>query len=896
MIKKIKNNEFLKILLKYSLCFGIIAVFICYIFIKNHMSFIWTELDGLNQHFITLNYFKDIFYNLIKYHNFNTFTWNIGFGLDMFGNLAYYILGDLFSYVSILVPDQYLKYLYFILVPIRLYFVGVSFLCYCKYRNKVNTPAIIGSLMYTFCGFALYSSVRHPYFINAMIVFPISMMGIEKYILENKKILYIFSVFLMFFCSFYFGYMNALVIAVYGIILWLNKYKGNYKKGIFRLFMALVYAFVGVMMCSFILVPTIYQFLNSSRTDVVADISYSISYYRSLLSSITTSGAGLNWSIISISAIILFTIPIIIRNRKKNIELFALMIVLFIPLLFSSCSYVISGLSYPSNRYVYMLMFVLSFETVLVLNKKIVIDIRHYLIMIVIYLFLLIIFDAGINASLLSSLIVLFLIILVYLYKDKFVFKSRSYVLEAINVIVLVGIMFNAYYLYDVNYTNYVSQFMEFYKLDYSYNTVNESINQYYLALDYIKESDKEFYKIAKSSNDLWNLGLLKNYNSINYFYSINSNLYKELADDLNNSESSTSIDIKEFDNRSKITSLLGVKYYITNNKDLDIYGYELVKEYDDTYVYKNKYNTQFANMYTKCISKKDYNKLNSLEKEDALLKYYVSDDCDNSNIDLSDINKVDYDTDIKIDKKLTIANNTGNKIKLSLKDKVKGELYLKIDNISYKEFSLEKEADDLYVREVDKNGYLALNKFHVDNNGFTVMVSTDTYSNEEDVYDDGYSYYNGNDDILINLGYYADYDGNVEIELSENGEYKFDDIELYVVSMDDYEEDINNLNKSNFKLSGYGNNYISGEVKLDEDGVISFATLYNKGWTLKVDGKKVDTFKNEYFLATNMKKGSHKIELEYNTLYLKEGIWLSVAGFICYLVVIIKGILIRKK
>ena len=113
---------------------------------------------------------------------------------------------------------------------------------------------------------------------------------------------------------------------------------------------------------------------------------------------------------------------------------------------------------------------------------------------------------------------------------------------------------------------------------------------------------------------------------------------------------------------------------------------------------------------------------------------------------------------------------------------------------------------------------------------------------------------------------------------------------------MNNYKEDINNLNKSNFKLNSYGNNYINGEVNIDEDGVISFATLYNKGWTLKIDGKKVNTFKNEYFLATNMNKGKHKIELVYNTLYLKEGILLSIIGVMCYLIVIIKGILIRKK
>ena len=123
----------------------------------------------------------------------------------------------------------------------------------------------------------------------------------------------------------------------------------------------------------------------------------------------------------------------------------------------------------------------------------------------------------------------------------------------------------------------------------------------------------------------------------------------------------------------------------------------------------------------------------------------------------------------------------------------------------------------------------------------------------------------------------------------------KFDNIELYSVSMNDYKEDISNLNKANFKLDSYGNNYISGEVNLDESGVVSFSTLYNKGWTVKVDGEKVDTFKNKYFLATNMKKGNHKIELVYNTLYLKEGILLSIIGAICYLILIVKDVLMKK-
>ena len=116
--------------------------------------------------------------------------------------------------------------------------------------------------------------------------------------------------------------------------------------------------------------------------------------------------------------------------------------------------------------------------------------------------------------------------------------------------------------------------------------------------------------------------------------------------------------------------------------------------------------------------------------------------------------------------------------------------------------------------------------------------------------------------------------------------------MKLYSVSLDDYKTDIENLNKTNFKLKEYKDNYISGEVNLKEDGVLSFATLYNKGWTVFIDDKKVDTFKNKYFLATNITKGHHKIKLIYKTLFVKEGFILSSLGWILFIIII----LIQKK
>lgn len=322
--------------------------------------------------------------------------------------------------------------------------------------------------------------------------------------------------------------------------------------------------------------------------------------------------------------------------------------------------------------------------------------------------------------------------------------------------------------------------------------------------------------------------------------------------------------------------------------KYLNIYGFELTKTIGNTYIYENRNNTTFANFYNQCINTKDYEKLNALEKEDALLKYYVSDSCKNRNIKLDNIKTINYNSDKNINNKISILSPEENLLELKLKDKVKGELYVKIKNIKRKEFSTSEEADLLFTRKVDRTYYKNINTWRSTKENFTINISTDNYSSSQEIVNPKKPYYLGQDDILLNLGQYDNYDGKITIKSTLNGKYDIDDIEVYQVSMTDYEKDINNLNKSNFKLDNYKDSYLKGSIDLDKDGIISFSTLYSKGWTVLIDNKKVKTFNNRYFLATKIKNGKHKIELIYKTPYIKEGLILSIIGFISYFIIII--------
>ena len=132
-----KKKETIKLITKYTLIFSFLIFILLSIFIRNNKSFIWINVsnDGLDQHLINLHFFKNLFANFLKTGEINTFIWNIGYGIDMFANLAYYIFGDFLSYLALFTKKEHLDTLYGLIIILRLYLVGISFIIYTWILN-----------------------------------------------------------------------------------------------------------------------------------------------------------------------------------------------------------------------------------------------------------------------------------------------------------------------------------------------------------------------------------------------------------------------------------------------------------------------------------------------------------------------------------------------------------------------------------------------------------------------------------------------------------------------------------------------------------------------------------------------------------------------------------------
>ncbi len=98
-----------------------------------------------------------------------------------------------------------------------------------------------------------------------------------------------------------------------------------------------------------------------------------------------------------------------------------------------------------------------------------------------------------------------------------------------------------------------------------------------------------------------------------------------------------------------------------------------------------------------------------------------------------------------------------------------------------------------------------------------------------------------------------------------------------YVVVLNDeaYTEGLKEIGRSQMEVTSYEGNTIKGIVDSHMDGVMMTSIPYDAGWTVRVNGKKVDTYAVcEGFLAFDVSAGKQGIEFE----YYPEGWWLGVA------------------
>ena len=105
-----------------------------------------------------------------------------------------------------------------------------------------------------------------------------------------------------------------------------------------------------------------------------------------------------------------------------------------------------------------------------------------------------------------------------------------------------------------------------------------------------------------------------------------------------------------------------------------------------------------------------------------------------------------------------------------------------------------------------------------------------------------------------------------------------------------DFDEFINKYNilKNNqLNITSFKENYIKGNINVDDNNVLFLSIPYDDGFKILVDSKEVDYYKViDNFIGLDLEKGYHDIEIIYEVKGFKLGLFVSLLSLITFILI----------
>ena len=750
-----------------------------------------------------------------------------GLGFNFFGTLTYYLMSPL-NFLVLLFTNKTLTYFFMIIIYIRVGLSGLTMAIYLNSQeNSKQNWTIVFSTIFALCGF-LAQYYYNFMWIDSIIMLPLIMLGIDKIFKGEKALMYIICLSL----AIIFNYYMGVILCIFCVIYYL--YKCSYSTIPFKKTLStfIISSLVSGLLCCIILIPTFFVLIEGKATIYGSDwINYSgttanlTSFFYELTpaSYIINDQAYGPAQVYSTIFALAFGILFFFNSKFSSKEKFAAFAILFFYYLcftFNFLDYAWQLFQRPiwwQSRYSYTFSFfliLLGYKCVINSNTIKITKIgKTILALIFLGLFL----GYGINVISNSSYVngvsryfflgfsILFFIQLLYLCKEKNI-NWYFYIL----IILELGL--NTYN----GFTN------SHYNNTYKYITDNIAINE--TALNYVKEYDDSFYRMEIVLMNTNNDGMLNNYRGINFFNSTRNQATMNFLSSTLGITVDSGCGLKLNNFLPDLMSLFNVRYLIGN---LDYY--KMIFDDIDKSVYENTNDLSIGFMVNKNLD------ISFVEdKEQYNIERIYSAFTDSNVVLYNPLYLKDFD------------------VKLDNTQKTSKYEYEVIDeeNDGYVTLSYKATKDLLLIEEDNFGGIssMAIGSYAInkDTNKKEYVETTEELNN-------GKFIYLKKDDTLI-LTYKVD----VLLDISTK--------ELISFDIDEYQKAVNILEENTLKLQEETNHLIEGDVVATTEKSILFTSIpYEKGFTIKVDGKKVDITKIfDTFIGIELEPGEHHITIDY--------------------------------
>ena len=809
------------------------------------------------------------------------YSFSRALGGEFMGIYEYYIASP-FSYLVCLFPEDRMCEALLFMFMVKAGMCAVTMAIYLHQAEKrINRIGIIAfSVMYALMSYCI-TQQNNTMWIDAVIWFPLVMLGVEQLVKYGKYKVFIVFLTLTVVSNYYIGYMVCIAVAIYFFAyLWGFKHTNNpYNEpyhGTRSFFRIAFYSIIAVGISAFI-VFTAYYSLTFGKTDF-SDPNWAFAsrfnflelFYKFLPSSYdTVRPAGLPFVYCGVLSLLM--VPMFFFNKKFTTGekvAYAVLITIFIfSFATSTIDLIWHGFQKPNwlnNRYSFMLGFFMivmayrAFTNMRTVSRKPMIGIAAIIGLGVIMLqeFAPVIkedFNEYIDVHdfqtvwLTIGCLIVYTILVCVLPRVK-----NKELISCLLVFFICGEMYISG-LWDLNDLDKDVTFTK-----YSY--YNDYLDTVRPIINHVQDNDTSFYRMEKT-----------------YHRKLNDNLALQIRG-LSNSTSTLNADTiyflrmmgysskshwSQYQGETPVSdSLLGIKYIMTD-KDYDKYYGEPLYDADDydndTYVvYKNPYHMSIAYAVDNDFAEfqlDDYE--NPFERMNAMISMMLGEE-----------------------EMLQIFVPT-TQISMTTKDVVKSsaashDLYKGDGGTITFEYMVPKNTElfvyfpTVYSREVKMtaNGK-SVGKWG-DNNTWRIVSIGDVNKS----------------DLELKLTISNDYDN---FYIKQDLEKPF----IYSLDMDVFTEAITRLQQGNVQIDpeNYREDYLPGTLTTTKANQLITTTIpFDKGWQITVDGKKVETIELANALVGYYieEPGEHEIEMKYCPKELVLGVAVSIVSTLIFFLLII--------
>ncbi len=869
------GSSLIKCILIYTPIFILVAILSYMLFISNYKTlvrYLSNNRDAFAQRYIFVFEFNRFLKNLFAGYEINTWDWSIGLGADAYSFNSSFLFSPT-SYMLFFTPAKYMDIMFSVTIMLRVYLCGITFMLFAKKIGFNEFQIVLGALLYSLCPWIIVTTVYQGSFVKAALMFPLLILGEEKIIRRESPLLFMLSVGYSVLISFAFSYMMAIGVLIYFFVRMITNGEPKTVLGVIKTTALFIFSGItGIMLSGVGLVVTLLKFSETTTTtgkaaEAVWSITECLRLPLRLMTWNTFFGSS---SIVGIAAIGIVMVPLIAYKAFKRDTNAVMTVLMFIFVMIPAVNSMFNFFSYPSGRWMFMLMFFFCLSTASCCSKELLESRKSKIAITVVFTLYTLyiawlqkICDKDVKLMLLFSCIAGYLcigVIWAFIRKDDDSKFSKYFARTLIVTIMCFSIAFNYNMRFRIEYELFPRIGVPLDLVEKSEQRVGPMIK------------DDDFWRIDQATirkvNDQMFYGNRSNY----VFYSNIDVGWIEYNKLLGNNQSYYKrVRTKGHDKRFGLDFLTGTKYFIGNHgKRTDRsgyagYGFEPYKTIDHIDVLKNKYSIGIGCVFDTYMRQREWLKLSYADREMAMLMAVIVPDDRIVPRGMKELKAKDVHTGVKEIPYKIYSNEEKTQFVVTAENDDDHQLLMSLENVQAAGdylFELDVKNDNVKKVIVNSRG---------DERGFPDMR-----------------------DLTVNLGSGEGAGREIEIVLRGDDEamasgITFDDLKIYSMPHKTYSKYAEILQGRRFVTDRFFNDHITGTVNVEKPGILYFSILDDYGWDVYIDGHKVEPMNkiDVAFMGVEVTPGEHRVELKYHTEGFWPGVVVTLVGLILMMIIL---------